>query len=130
MTNQFLTIQSASIEWTDGAEIFGPAATGTAVKILSRDTDESGQIDFLMRIPAGTTEPRHTHSGRHQTLILEGRQEVGGLVLGPHDYVYGPSGIPHGPFHYPEECLLFGTMRGATLHVPTDSPGATSSEGR
>jgi uncharacterized RmlC-like cupin family protein len=39
-----------------------------------------------------------------------------GKTLGPGDYVYGPGGVWHGPFEYPDGILLCAFHRGDPSH--------------
>ena len=40
----------------------------------------------------------------------------------PGDYVYGGSHQEHGPFGYPEGCVVFSSFRGGTNHRYHGSP--------
>lgn len=94
---------------------------GVQVKVLFRD-DEAGITDALIRFPPGYVEPRHVHGGSHSTIVIEGLQIAEGEPMHPGDYVYGPAGQPHGPFEYPEGCIVFSSMRGGTHHRYEGSP--------
>lgn len=114
MGNELLIVRSADLQWAPAEEVFGLPG-GQEVKVLNRDP-ETGRIDCLIRFPAGYVEPRHTHRGHHITYVVEGSQRIGDVTLTAGDYLFGPSEKPHGPFHYPDGCLLFGSMWGSTLH--------------
>ena len=124
MSREFLALHTAGIPREDGSEIVG--MPHIRVKMLQVD-EEAGRRDFLILMPAGFHEPRHTHTGSHVTLILKGRQIIheGELELGPGDYIYGPAETPHGPFDYPEDCELFISFFDDAVHVPQgdDQPG-------
>ncbi|HTP97314.1 MAG TPA: hypothetical protein VMK05_15785 [Burkholderiales bacterium] len=70
----------------------------------------------LIDYPAGSTEPRHVHAGRHATTVLAGRAIIDGVTLGPLDAVLGPSNEPHGPLHYPDGCKLLSAFQGSYFH--------------
>lgn len=86
--------------WRDGEEVFG-LPSGPEVKVLFVDKEQN-RIDTLLRFPPGYHEPRHSHTGDHSCLILDGTQIVANTYrLGPGDFLYGPSDVPHGPFDTP-----------------------------
>lgn len=118
MSSDFLALRHDDIPWEDGSAIVG--MPHIKVKMLRVD-EVAGRRDFLILMPAGFHEPRHSHAGSHITLILSGRQVIneGELELGPGDYVYGPADTPHGPFDYPEDCELFVSFADDAIHVPT-----------
>lgn len=114
MIEDFVTVHPEKIDWNDGQNLVA-LPEGVEVKILLRDPDDD-RADFLVRFPPKYTEPEHTHTGYHVAIILEGKQIVGGELLEAGDYSYGPANIAHGPFEYPEGCVLFVSMRGGTIH--------------
>ncbi len=88
------------------------------MKVLYRD-DEAGQVDLLVKFPPGYVEPRHTHDSVHSVIVLEGLQIAEGEHMHPGDYVFGGANSPHGPFEYPEGCVVFASFRGRSLrHHP------------
>jgi hypothetical protein len=88
------------------------------VKLLYSDP-ETGQVDLLVRFPPGYVEPRHVHDSTHSVVVLEGVQVAEGEPMRPGDYVFGGANSAHGPFEYPEGCVVFASFRGRSLrHVP------------
>lgn len=94
---------------------------GVQVKVLYQDPDE-GITDALIKFPPGYIEPRHVHDGSHSVIVVEGLQIAEGEDMRPGDYVYGGAGGAHGPFEYPEGCIVFSSMRGGTKHRYEGSP--------
>ena len=115
MSKELVIVHPDEQDWTDGRGLVA-LPEGVQVKILRHDPDDDDRVDFLVRFPPGYTEPEHTHTGHHVTMVVEGKQIVGGETLLPGDYLYGPRKTPHGPFEYPEGCIVFASMRGGTIH--------------
>jgi quercetin dioxygenase-like cupin family protein len=55
---------------------------------------ESGAEHYLIRYPAGLETSLHTHTRAHTFVVLEGRLEVNGQVIGPNAYAHFPAGEP------------------------------------
>ena len=96
-------------EWHDSDVL--ALGKGVQVKNLYRNP-ETDDIDVLIKFPPGYVEPRHTHDSVHSVLVLEGLQIAEGEAMHPGDYVYGGANTPHGPFEYPEGCVVFACFRG------------------
>lgn len=60
---------------------------------------QSGAEHYLIRYPAGLKTTLHTHSKSHTIVVLEGRLEANGQVIGPHAYAHFPGGeaMVHAP---------------------------------
>ena len=103
-------------EWVDDVDVLA-LGEGVQVKVMYRD-DEAGLIDMLIKFPPGYVEPEHTHAAEHSGVVLEGVQVVDGQRLHPGDTLHAPSNQQHGPFEYPEGCVLFTSFRGGSaLHA-------------
>jgi quercetin dioxygenase-like cupin family protein len=111
----FIAINSEDLEWEDGTSLVA-LPEGVQIKVLRHDPDDDDARDILVRFPPGYVEPRHTHEGEHMNVILEGKMLVSGKTIGPGDYIFGPRNEPHGPFEYPDGCVLFAVHRGGTIH--------------
>jgi hypothetical protein len=90
------------------------------VKRMLRDPDHDLAVNIIW-YARGVVEPLHVHDATHATWVLLGSAEMDGLRVGPGDLVYGPRNVPHGPLRYEMGCLLFGTLKGVTLHKAVDS---------
>jgi quercetin dioxygenase-like cupin family protein len=55
---------------------------------------KSGAEHYLIRYPPGLKTSLHTHTRSHTFVVLEGRLEVNGQVIGPHAYAHFPAGEP------------------------------------
>ena len=68
------------------------------IRLLHEDP-VTGAEHYLIRYPAGLVARRHRHTAAHTVVVLEGRLEVDGRVVGPGSYVHFPAGDPmhHGP---------------------------------
>lgn len=110
MGKAFHTAHRWDLEWEDDVDVL-TLRSGVQVKILYEDPD-TGHTDMLIKFPAGYTEPEHNHESSHSVIVLEGEQIVGGEHMRPGDYVWASGPEPHGPFEYPEGCVVFASFRG------------------
>lgn len=110
MNKSFHTAHRWSLEWEDDVNIL-TLRGGVQVKVLHEDQD-TGHSDMLIKFPPGYTEPEHNHESSHSVIVLEGVQIVGGEHMRPGDYVWASGPEPHGPFEYPEGCVVFASFRG------------------
>ncbi len=110
----FLAINSGDLSWQDDTGVL-KLPKGVQVKILARDVARN-LTAMLVKFPAGYVEPAHVHHGTHAVVVLEGKQCVAGKTLERGDFCYGPEGEEHGPFEYPEGCVVFGVFQGDTVH--------------
>jgi quercetin dioxygenase-like cupin family protein len=86
---------------------------------LYQDPD-SGAEHYLIRYPAGLRAQRHRHSAAHTMIVLEGRLQANGTVVGPGAYVHFPAGtvMHHAPAD--DAPCLFVTI----FHGPFDVQAA------
>jgi anti-sigma factor ChrR (cupin superfamily) len=122
MGSAFHTAHRWDLDWEDDIDILA-LGEGVQVKVLYRDP-ETQHTDMLIRFPAGYVEPRHEHDSSHSVVVLEGVQIAEGEPLHPGDYLWADGSRPHGPFEYPEGCVVFASFRGASSehHPVTDRP--------
>ena len=99
----FAALYTKEIDWQDDTILQLPK--GVKVKILYEDPELEHQ-DIMVKFPPGYTEPLHTHESWHSIVVLEGKMCVAGMELKAGDYVFGWD-KPHGPYHYPEGCVVF-----------------------
>jgi anti-sigma factor ChrR (cupin superfamily) len=118
----FHTAHRWEIDWQDDVDIL-TLGKGVKVKVYYEDPD-GGHVDMLIKFPPGYVEPEHKHDSSHSVIVLEGTQIVGGEHMRPGDYVWASGAEPHGPFEYPEGCVVFASFRGASAqHRYEGSPG-------
>lgn len=120
MGKDFHTAHRWDVPWQEDTDILS-LGHGVQVKIFYHDP-ETGQIDMLVKFPPGYVEPEHTHEGSHSIVVLEGLQIVRGEHMRPGDYVWASGPVPHGPYEYPEGCIVFASFRGASQHRYKGSP--------
>ena len=77
-----------------------------ALRLLYRDP-KTGATHYLIRYPAGLGSKPHRHSSAHTIVVLEGRMEVNGQIVGPGAYCHFPAGelMRHAPAAG-ESCLF------------------------
>lgn len=68
------------------------------LRLLHQDP-ESGAEHYLVRYPAGLTAQRHRHTVAQTIVVLDGRLEANGEVIGPGAYCHFAAGEPmrHAP---------------------------------
>jgi quercetin dioxygenase-like cupin family protein len=54
----------------------------------------SGEEHYVVRYPTGLKGRVHRHSAAHTIVVLEGRLEVNGQIIGPGSYAHFPAGAP------------------------------------
>jgi quercetin dioxygenase-like cupin family protein len=68
------------------------------LRLLYQDPG-SGAEHYVIRYPAGLQARSHRHTAAHTIVVLEGRLEANGEVIGPGAYCHFPAGQPmhHAP---------------------------------
>ena len=61
------------------------------MRLLFEDPD-SGEEHYLIRYPAGLKGRLHRHAAAHTIVVLEGRLDANGQVIGPGAYAHFPGG--------------------------------------
>lgn len=89
--------------------------------LLLYEDPESGAEHYLVRYPAGLKARRHRHTASQTIVVLEGRLEVNGEVVGPGAYCHFPAGQPmhHAPAD-DESCLFISIFHGPADVEPVD----------
>ena len=75
-------------------------ASGAAAAVYDREIalgllyedPASGGEHYVVRYPAGTKGRVHTHNAAHTIVVLEGRLEANGQIIGPGSYAHFPAG--------------------------------------
>src|ERR1700741_2089752 len=63
------------------------------MKLLYEDPVSSAE-HYLIRYPGGLKAKRHRHTAAHTIIVLDGRLEANGEVVGPGAYCRFPAGVP------------------------------------
>jgi quercetin dioxygenase-like cupin family protein len=81
----------------------------------------SGAEHYLIRYPAGLRTRLHRHAAAHTIVVLDGRLEVNGQVIGPGAYCHVPAGeaMRHAPADG-HGCLFFVVFGGPVDVEPLD----------
>ena len=118
---QFHTAHRWNLKWQDDVDVLSLRG-GVQVKVFYEDP-ELGVADMLIKFPPGYVEPEHAHESSHSIVVLEGVQIVNGVHLHPGDYVWAAGPEAHGPYEYPEGCVVFASFRGlSSRHRYQGSP--------
>ena len=57
--------------------------------------NESGGRSSVVRLARGARFPRHAHHGTEEVVVLSGSVAIGGIELGPGDYLFTSPGEEH-----------------------------------
>jgi quercetin dioxygenase-like cupin family protein len=88
------------------------------LRLIHEDPD-SGEEHYLVRYPAGVQGQWHRHTAAHTIVVLEGKLEVNGAVIGPGAYCHFPAGMAMRHLAAGgEPCLLLNLF-----HGPSDVKG-------
>ena len=82
------------------------------LRLLYRDPD-TGAVHYHIRYPVGLRTKLHRHTAAHTIVVLEGRLEVNGQLVGPGAYCHFPAG--EAMRHAPAEgtsCLFITVFEG------------------
>ena len=58
-------------------------------------SNETGGRSSVVRLNQGSRFPRHAHEGTEEVVVLDGIVEIGGVELGPGDYLFTTPGEEH-----------------------------------
>lgn len=100
----FITTAANEVGWEEDKILTLPKGLKSKVLAANRSRD---LIDMEIKFPAGYFEPRHTHDSAHHIVVLEGKMIIEGKTLERGGYVYAEPNIEHGPYEYPEGCVVF-----------------------
>jgi quercetin dioxygenase-like cupin family protein len=88
------------VDQLQSLELREPGAAAAAVydqpiglRLLYEDP-ASGEEHYVVRYPPGVRGRVHRHSAAHTIVVLEGRLEANGQVIGPGAYAHFPAGEP------------------------------------
>lgn len=88
-------------------------APGMEVCVLSEHGD--GGVSLFVKLEVGAKVPRHSHLGREESLIVQGKVDVGGRSAKAGDYVFMDTGEEH-EVRAEEETVFFVVVnKGYTL---------------
>ena len=90
-------------------------APGMEVCVLSDHGD--GGLSLFVKLKPGASVPRHSHLGREESVILQGRVDVGGRMAKVGDYVNMNTGEQH-EVRAEEETIFFVVVNRSYTVVP------------
>ena len=87
------------------------------VRLRGLQLDPHGEaLHDLCGVRPHYVEPEHAHDSCHSICVLEGVQIVGGEHMRPGDYVWADRNVVHGPYEYPDGCIVFVSFWGDPAH--------------
>jgi quercetin dioxygenase-like cupin family protein len=99
-----------------------PVIYDRPIKLRLLFTDPgSGAEHYVVRYPAGMQARCHRHSAAHTIMVLDGRLQANGRLLGPGAYCHFPAGtsMHHAPTAA-EDCLFITIFHGPFDVEPLD----------
>ncbi len=110
----FLTLPYSEAQWQYGPQ-YNKLPPGTEIAMLVDDRARDLKV-WMTRFVPGYHEPRHIHGGTAPGTVLYGKQIVAGKTLERGDFRYSGPWLEHGPFDYPEHCVVFSMFQGDIAH--------------
>jgi quercetin dioxygenase-like cupin family protein len=90
---------------------------------LLHEDPTSGEEHYLVRYPGGLQARWHRHTAAHTIVVLEGRLEANGRVVGPGAYCHFPGGVPmHHANAGHEPCVFVILFHGPFDLEPVEDP--------
>ena len=77
--------------------------------------NESGGRSSVVRLARGARFPRHAHHGTEEVLVLAGIVRIGGVELGPGDYMFTSPGEEHDVFAVSDATIFVSSQRGTPI---------------
>lgn len=110
--SDFRAVDSSTIPWKANSD---QAVVQYFMRFLHGD-EHTGEVEMLVRYPAGQINPLHTHPVGHGMYVLQGRLVTNRGTFGPGSYVWCPPDEPvsHGAGPDEEVVVLFTTHFGMT----------------
>jgi quercetin dioxygenase-like cupin family protein len=73
---------------------------GPQISVVFGDLDKKGPIGYLLRVPAGSTSPAHTHTSDDYAVVIKGAMSnyapgTEDKTLGPGGTWFQPGGVAH-----------------------------------
>jgi anti-sigma factor ChrR (cupin superfamily) len=99
-----LLVRTNDMEWIEGG-------SGNQMKIL-RVSEETGAWSALIRAPAGTVNPPHTHLGPADFYVISGGFDYRGGSARAGDWVYEPAGAVHDATTHPMDTVYLANVYG------------------
>jgi quercetin dioxygenase-like cupin family protein len=104
-------------------ELREPGAAAAAVydrpiglRLLYEDP-ASGEEHYIVRYPQGLKGRLHRHNNAHTLVVLEGRLDANGQIIGPGAYAHFPAGEPMRHQATEDEACLFVLIFHGTFDV-------------
>lgn len=124
-SNEPLLVRTAGDSSLAWSACPAPLPAGCEMTVLHGDPAKPN-ADALLRVPAGTYIPPHSHSSAERMMLVSGQLDVRyqgaqPARLLPGTYAYGPAGRPHSATCMAAEpCVLFVAFEGPVDVQPHD----------
>jgi quercetin dioxygenase-like cupin family protein len=81
---------------------------------LFRNNDTGGRSS-VVRLASGSRFPRHAHHGTEEVVVLSGSVTIGGVELGPGDYLFTSPGEEHDVIAVSEALIFVSSQKGTPV---------------
>jgi len=81
---------------------------------LFRNNDTGGRSS-VVRLARGTRFPRHAHRGTEEVVILSGTVVIGGVELGPGDYLLTSPGEEHDVVAVTDSLIFVSSLKSTPI---------------
>jgi quercetin dioxygenase-like cupin family protein len=99
--------QLRSVELREpGTEAAGVYDKPIKLRLLYQDAG-SGEEHYLVRYPPGVVGKLHRHTAAHTIVVLDGRLDANGQIIGPGAYAHFPAGTAMRHQATPHHACLF-----------------------
>jgi len=83
-------------------------------RCLFRNNDSGGRSS-VVRLAAGSRFPRHAHHGTEEVVVLSGNVAIGGVDLGPGDYLFTSPGEEHDVVAASDAVIFVSSQKGTPV---------------
>lgn len=73
--------------------------------------NETGGRSSIVRLRQGSRFPRHAHEGTEEVVVLDGVVRIGGVELGPGDYLFTTPGEEHDVFALSDASIFVSSQK-------------------
>lgn len=81
---------------------------------LFRNNDAGGRSS-VVRLARGSRFPRHAHEGTEEVVVLIGTVNIGGVELGPGDYLFTSPGEEHDVLAVSEAVIFVSSQKSTPI---------------
>ena len=108
LLNRIAEATAAQVAVAADGGVWKPFGLGVQIKVLHR---HDGVMSYLLKMAPGAELPNHRHPQDEECVVVEGRVQMGELIMGPGGYLMERQGTLHPPLRTLDGAIIF--LRGA-----------------